>query len=205
MFGLPKSTEINKPLPKKAVFDKFKLKSADRKLFDDQISRMVIIAEISPQTVSIAASDDFSAIYIILLILKSYECDKKNIALLSKLIDQHMLFALRYEETMRLAVYRADRVLMSESKHLDKWKLNLHGLDLSSAWDNIIAEIAGIDISSGKDLNEGIINNELKEKLTKQIAELENKAKAEKQPRHKWNLVNEIKKLRTELEEILNG
>lgn len=58
MLGLPKSTEINKLLPKKAMFDKFKSNAADRKLFDEQISRLTIVAEISPQTVNITAGAD---------------------------------------------------------------------------------------------------------------------------------------------------
>lgn len=40
MFGLPKSTEINKQLPKKVIFEKFKPNTTDRKLFDEQISRL---------------------------------------------------------------------------------------------------------------------------------------------------------------------
>lgn len=199
MFGLPKSTEINKPLPKKAVFDKFKPSVADRKLFDEQISRLAIVAEISPQTVSVSASADVSSVYVILVTLKAPDCDKKNIALLSKLIDQRMLFALQYDDTVRLAVYRADRVLMSENKPLDKLRLNLRGLDLGVIWENIIAEIGGIDLADGKILDETIVANERCEKLTKQITALEKKAMKEKQPRRKWEYNEEVKRLRKEL------
>jgi len=202
MFGLPKATEINKHLPKKAVFDKFKPNPADRKLLDDQISRLTIVSEISSQTVSIAASEDISAIYIILVTLKAFDCDKRNIALLSKLIDQRMLFALQYEDTMRLAVYRAERVLVSESKQFDEWKLNLQGLDLSAVWENIIAEISGIDLAGGKDLDETIVINERKEKLTNKIDILERKAMNERQPRRKWELAQQVKQLKSELEEL---
>lgn len=205
MFGLPKSTEINKMLPKKAIFDKFKPNAIDRKLFDDQISRLAIVSEISPQTVSIAASEDVSAIYIILVMLKAADCDKKNITLLSKLIDQRMLFILQYEDKMRFAVYRAERVLVSESKQLDEWKLHLRGLDLGAAWENMIAEIGGVDLSGGKALDVTIIANERKEKLTKQIASLEKKAMNERQPRRKWEYSEEIRRLKAELEELNNG
>ncbi len=205
MFGLPRSTEIKKPLPKKAIFDRFKPRPDDRKLFDEQINRLVIAAEISPQTLAVAASSDVSAIYLILVTLKTPECDKKNIALLSKLIDQRMLFVLQYEDTVRPAVYRAERVLVSESKPLAEWKLNLRGLDLGAIWENIIAEISGIDLTEGKSLDETIVANERREKLTKQIAALEKKAMNEKQPRRKWELVEEVKRLKIEMEELTNG
>ena len=205
MFGLPKTTEINKPLPKKAVFDKFKPKPDDRRLFDEQISRMAIAVEISPQTISVAPNADVSAIYVILVTLKTPECDKKNIALLSKLIDQRMVFALQYEDTARIAVYRAERVMMSESKPLDGWKFNLTGLDFSAVWENIIAQISGIDLAGGKDLDKTIAANERRDKLTKQIAALEKLAMIERQPRRKWEYTREIKKLKQELEELSNG
>jgi hypothetical protein len=205
LFGLPRATEIKKPLPKKAIFDRFKPKTDDRKLFDEQINRLVITAEISPQTLAVSASPDVSAIYLILVSLKTPECDKKNIALLSKLIDQRMLFVLQYEDTVRLAVYRAERVLVSESKPLDEWKLNLRGLDLGAIWENIIAEIGGIDLTEGKSLDETIVANERREKLKKQIAALEKKAMNEKQPRRRWELVEEVKRLKNEMEELTNG
>ena len=205
MFGLPKSTEINKPLSKKAIFDKFKPNPADRKLFDEQISRLTIVAEISPQTVSIAASEDVSAVYLILVILKAADCDKKNIVLLSKLIDQRMLFALQYEDTVRLAVYRAERVIVSKSKPFDDWNLSLSGLNPGAVWENMIAQIGGIDFIDGKNLDETIVMNECRDKLTKQIAALDKKAMDEQQPRRKWEYAEEIKRLKTELEELKNG
>ena len=205
MFGLPKSTEINKPLSKKAIFDKFKPNPADRKLFDEQISRLTIVAEISPQTVSIAASEDVSAVYLILVMLKAANCDKKNIALLSKLIDQRMLFALQYENTVRLAVYRAERVLVSVNRPFDDWSLSLSGLNLGTVWEGIIAQIGGIDFIDGKNLDETIVMNECRDKLTKQIAALDKKAMDEQQPRRKWEYAEEIKRLKTELEELKNG
>ena len=205
MFGLPKLTEINKPLPKKAIFDKFKPKPDDRKRFDEQINRLAIVAEISPQTVPIAASADVSAIYVILVTLKTPECDKKNILLLSKLIDQRMVLALQYEDTARLAIYRSERVLTSDSKPVAEWKLNLSGLDLGAIWENIIAQIAGINLAGGKDLDETLAANERRDKLTKQIVALEKIAMNERQPRRKWEYAGEIKKLKQELEELSNG
>lgn len=205
MFGLPKSTEMNKPLPKKALFDKFKLKPADRRLFDEQINRMAIVAEISPQTVSVAADANVASVFVILVLLKVPECDKKNIALLSKLIDQRIVFALQYEDSVRFAVYRAGRVLISANKPLEAWKLSLSGLNLEAVWENIIAEIGGIDLADGKDLDEAIATSERRDTLTRQIAALEQKAMNEQQPRRKWEDVEEAKRLRAELEELKNG
>jgi hypothetical protein len=202
MFGLPKSTDINKQLPKKAIFEKFKPNAAERKLFDEQISRLSIVSEISPQTVSLAADEDVAAIYIILVHMKTDDCDKKNIILLSKLIDQNMFFALQYESNIKFAAYRANRVLMSDNKHIDEWSLKLKGLSLKATWDALVADIVGIEPIGGKDLDEIIFQNEFKEKLKKQISMLERKAMSERQPRRKWDLAEEIKQLKEQLKGV---
>ena len=199
MFGLPKTTEINKQLPKKAIFEKFKPNAADRKLFDEQINRLSIVAEISPQTVSIAADEEVVAIYIILVLMKTANCDKKNIILLSKLINQNMLFALQYENTVNFAAYRADRVIMSDSRSMDDWELKLKGLNLRSTWDALIADISGLEPADGKSLDEMIIQNENIKRLEKKIDILEKKAMIERQPRRKWDLAQEIKQLKEQL------
>ena len=199
MFNLPKSTELNRFIPKKAIYDKFKPTTAERKLFDDQINKITIVGEISNKTVNISLGEEVNAIYILLITMKTKECDKKNIALLSKLIDQKMLFALKYENEIQFATYRAGRVLISDIKPLDSSELKLNGLDLDSIWDNLIATIMGINLTKGKVLDESIIENEEKEKLMKQIAVLEKKAMNEKQPRRKWELADELSKLKKQL------
>lgn len=204
MLGLPRATELSKALPKKAIFDRFKPSPTERRLFDEQINRMSIVAEISPQTVALKASEDISAVYVILVALKTNQCDKKNIALLSKLIDQRMLFVLQSGGNARLAVYHAGRVLMSESTPLTDWKLNLSGLDLEAVWENAIAQIGGIDLTGGKALNATIAENDRREKLTKQIMALEKKAMTERQARRKWELTEEIRRLKIELGETAN-
>ena len=47
MYGLPPNTLINKPLYKKAVFEKFNLKATERDRFDADISRMALVARVS--------------------------------------------------------------------------------------------------------------------------------------------------------------
>ena len=51
MYGLPQNTLINKPLYKKAVFEKFNLKAAELDRFDADISRMALVARVSTATV----------------------------------------------------------------------------------------------------------------------------------------------------------
>ena len=80
----------------------------------------------------------------------------------------------------------------------------MSGLDLEAVWENIIAQIGGIDLTGGKDLDTTIAENDRQEKLQKQINALEKKAMTERQPRRKWELAEEIRRLKIELGGISN-
>jgi hypothetical protein len=94
---------------------------------------------------------------------------------------------------------------MSENKLIRDWVLTLTGLDLEGIWENAIAQIGGIDLSDGKDLDATIVENERRDKLALKIDALSKNAMGEKQPRRKWEIAEEIKKLKSELEETTNG
>jgi len=202
MLGLPESTDMNRPLPKKAIFDKFKPSSSDRQHFDSEIRRLAIVNEVSSSTTNIAKGENVGSFYVVLVSLRSAECDKKNLELLSKLIPQNFLFVLEYNSTARLAVYRTGRVIQSEWKPLNEWELKLTGLNLDTAWENVISQICGLEIAEGSTLDEQIIAAEERAKLLQRIERLEKQARNEKQPRRKWELVEEVRRLLNKLDEV---
>ena len=67
MLGLPKATELNKQLPKKAIYAKFQMNTAAKDRFDADISRINIVGEISPNTVGIAAGENVATIFVLLV------------------------------------------------------------------------------------------------------------------------------------------
>lgn len=58
MLGLPKSTEMSKQLPKKAIYAKFQMNTAAKEKIDTDISRITIVNEITPNKVNIPAGDE---------------------------------------------------------------------------------------------------------------------------------------------------
>ena len=195
MFGLPKSTEMSRQLPKKAVYEKFNMNTAAKEKFDADISRITIVSEISTATTSIAKGKNVSAIYILLVSLKNKNFNERIITSLSNLIGQKILFVLEYNGEQKLAVCHSS-FISGEWKKSDELNITLKGLDFDAVWENIIKDIGGIVLSDGNTLEEQIVVNEEAEKLKKEIARLERLARAEKQPKKKFELVQEIKKLR---------
>jgi hypothetical protein len=196
MLGLPKATELQRPLPKKTIFDTFKPSAADRQRFDADIRRLAIVNEVSAATTAIAEGGAVAAFYVVLVNLRGAACAEKNLALLSKLIKQNLLFVLEHDGAARLAVFRAGKAFESGEKPLDDWNISLAGLNLDRVWENIIVQIGGITIAEGRTLDEQIAADEERAKTLRRIEQLEKQARAEKQPRRKWELAEEAKRLK---------
>ncbi len=200
MYGLPTSTEIKKQLPKKAIFAKFDLKPSQRSSFDADVSRMDIVAVLSPSTIpSIAAGINIKDIYVLAVQLKRKDYDSKSIIMLSKLIPQNILFALQYETNRQFAACHADRLIRSAWMLAEEAKITLSGLDLDTVWENIVKSIGGIEVEQGNTLEKQIQANEQRAKVLAQIAVLERKMANEKQPRRKREYFEMIKKLKSNI------
>ena len=196
MFGLPATTDINKPLYKKTVFEKFNLKTAERDRFDADISRMALVARISPATVpALAEGKDIKGFYILQVILKHQEYHVQNILLLQKLIPQKIVFALQYEEQIQFCIFHT-RLLQSAWKPMADVTITLQGLTLDETWEHIVAEIGGLDTQSEQTIEQQIATNEQREKLLRQIEVLEKRCRIEKQTKKKYELHQQILKLK---------
>ena len=199
MYGLPHTTEIRKQLPKKAIYAKFELKPAQRDGFDADVSRIDIVAVISPTTVpAFASGENIKEFYVLDVQLKKKDYDEKNIAMLSKLIPQNILFALQYEDETQLAIYHT-KLIKSDWKSTTDTDIRLSGLNLDTVWENIIKDIGEIHVQEGKTLTEQIQEDERVVKLKKQIEELERKCRTEKQPRRRLELYEKLTSLKKQL------
>lgn len=199
MYSLPVSTAINKPLYKKAVFEKFNLKAAERDRFDADISRMALVARVSPATVpALSEGQEVKGFYVLLVALKRKDYDTKNILKLQKLIPQKMVFALQYDDQTQFCIFHT-RLQQSAWMPTDEATITLQGLSLDDVWNNIVATIGGLDAQAEESIEEQIIHREQQEKLLRQIESLEKRARAEKQTRKRYELHQQILKLKEEL------
>ena len=201
MLGLPKTTEMSKQLPKKAIYTKFQMNTAAKAKIDADISRITIVNEIAPNKVNIPAGEDVKSFFVLLVSLKKKEYDEKTIATLSKLIPQNILFVLEYENESRLAIYHT-KVMQTEWKPTENQQIELQGLNLDTVWENIVKSLECGVWNEELSLDENIALHNKQEQLKKQIEKLEKQARAERQPKKKFELVQKIKKFTTEMENI---
>ena len=199
MYGLPPNTLINKPLYKKAVFEKFNLKATERDRFDADISRMALVARVSSATVpALTKGKDIEGFYVLQVALKRKDYDGKNILMLQKLIPQKIVFALQYEDKTRFCIFHT-RLQQSAWMQTDEATITLQGLSLDDVWNNLVATIGGLDAQAEESIEEQIIHREQREKLLFQIESLEKRCRTEKQTRKKFELHQQLIKLKEKL------
>ncbi len=200
-MNLPQSTIINRPLPKKAIYAKFGLKTAQQERFDADVSRIVLTNEVTPQTTAIAAGNSVAGFFVAEVYLKTNDFDRDNIKLLSKLIPQNILFLLKHENQAMLAVYNT-KLVCTEWDDINNTTIHLIGLDFDAVWDNIVKSMLNVQClilnyewNDSLTVEENILQCDAKAKLIQKIELLEARARKEKQPKKKLALVEEIRKL----------
>ena len=202
MYNLPPQCAINKPLFKKAVFEKFNLKAVERDRFDADISRMALVARVSSATVpALTKGKEIEGFYVLQVVLKRKDYDSKNILMLQKLIPQKLIFALQFEEQTQFCIFHT-RLQQSAWMPTDEATITLQGLSLDDVWNNIVVTIGGLDAQAEKSIEEQIIHREQREKLLRQIESLEKQCRTEKQTRKKYELHQQLQELKFKIKHI---
>ena len=197
MLGFPQKTELRKPLHKKAIFDRLKLNKAQQDRVDADISRLWFVNEISPFSVGIAAGEEVKAFFVILVSLKSKEYDDKTIAMLFRMIDNKMILVLEYGDESRVAIFHG-KLIQTDWNPTESYSYSLRGLNLDSVWNNLVVQISDIKMEADRSLDEQIAVDDQRAKIQKEIERLERLARAEKQPKKKFELVQQINRLKSE-------
>jgi len=128
---------------------------------------------------------------------------------MDKQIPYHILFVLEYNEKYQVWIgYKeassGDNAFKVNKYYHTEWlaeqdlQIKIDGLDMDSIYANLVRQIGGIE-KNDNTLGEQIADKEYREKLEKEIAKLEKLARAEKQPKKKFELVSRIKELNKEI------
>ena len=201
MLGLPQTTEVKKIIPKRALYSKFELNTAEQKEFDSAIRQMTIVNEISLRTIP-ALQKQEKAVFVLAVQLKQEGCAERLLQKLCRLIDQRLLLALCYEDKLQLALYFDNRILLNEFMPVAEQKVNLQGTSLNDIWEHLALQVEKLTPRAGLTPASVIANAGRRAETEAQIAALTKKMFAEKQARKKLTLREAINKLKKELEEL---
>ena len=203
MFALSNTTEIKKTISKKLIYEKFKNKLTpnQKSKFDKEISKITLINEISERSIQIPKTDAVAGIFIIKVELKTKDYSESNIVLISKLIEQKLLIALKYEDQYQLCI---NEIKLFKNQWSDEEGINLEiaGTNLEEVWENLVAQVGNIDIQDGNTLQEQIELDDEKQKLEKLIQITDKKAQREPQSKKKRQYYQQIREYEKQLEKL---
>ena len=201
MFSLPTSTEYNKIIPKKHVLSSESLNITDRKLIENEISKLTIINVIDAEKIRLFNTKDSFPLVIIHVQTKSNEYNPKISEALFKGINQTIILFYSSSTGSFFTTKRAGTILTSQSQPISDWNFKLTGTSMQEVWDNLCIDIFKIKKVKSKSLDESIVLSTEIQKMEESIQKLEDKARREIQHRRKRLLVEEVMKLRNELRE----
>lgn len=214
MFGLPQSTEYGKRIPKQKFYDKLNISPNLKRIFVEQIKAIYWQNKIAPTTVNVAAGERVDELEVFEITLNQKYLDTTVLLQLDREIPYHILFVLSFEGQCQAWIGYKEETASSQNAfkvsayyHTDWMEedildLKLDGLSLDVVYENLVRQIAGENLQSGKtDSLKSSVEKDMKRKeLKKQIAVLQGKIRKEKQLNRQMELNGEVKRLRKELE-----
>lgn len=203
MLDFPTLTAIHRALPKTTLFSTFadKFTAKQRRHFDQNVSRMTLIHELSPRTLRIPATDDVPCIYVLHVAVKSPDIDKNNLRLLPLLTGQHLLMCLECEAQHKLAILY-NKLYETDWLPPDRLSAPIHGLDLAQVYQNFVRAILAIPFDAPGTLDEQIALKTRRDELTSRIARLEKQSWTEKSSVLKLDIIHQMRELQNELKKL---
>lgn len=200
MYALPNSTLLSKQIPKKAILEKFALPTAQRQRIDADIARIDIIARLAQDTLpAVAGGKEVKDIYVLSVSLKTKDYHPDSIKLLARLIPQRMLFVLYYQQQAQLAIIH-EGLHTSDWNMKDELRIPLSGLNFDALWEHLVVTIGDISLNTEQTLDERIQNKQEKERILKEIEQLERRIDKEKSLTKQMQLYSQINQRKKYLE-----
>lgn len=212
----PKSTEFNKRIPKQKFYENLTITPQLKRQFTDQIKGIWWKHKIAATTTNIAIGENVNEIEVFEIKLTSGEIDEAVLRQIDKEIPYHILFLLEsegkyqawigYKEANAAGVTAFKVTAYYHTAWMDKESLPLavEGLSLDAVYENLVRQVAGDQLTNfGKKGLKDAVEQDIKHRqITNEIARLNKLAYAEKQPKKKFELFQQIKKLQQELERL---
>ena len=209
MIVFPKSTLVGKPVPKTAFYRNLEVNSKMKQRFVDSVESITWTAKLAPSTLSVADGKTVHEIAVFRMVLKKEEVPSDVLTLIDKQMPRHTLFLLQHDDAFCLLVNykewhdaantRFDIVKTFQTgwTSADKLSLSLDGQDMDAVYSAIVKQVAGADITSeAKDIHTAVAQTKEQEALRQKIAALEAKIAKERQPKKKFELHQQLVKLK---------
>ena len=211
----PKSTELNRRIPKQKFYENLTLTPQVKRGFIDGIKLIYWRNKLAEDTVHIPKGEQVTEIEVFEIKLSGPALDEAVLRQIDKEIPYHILFLLTFEGKVQAWIgykeasagvnsFKVSRYYHTDWQDEAALSLRLEGLTLDAVYENLVRQIAGDVLVADADetLRESVAKGARRQELQKQIALLEAKVKKEKQFNKQVQMSTELRALRRELESL---
>ena len=214
MLGFPQTTEFNKRIPKQKFYENMEVSPALKRVFVEQIKLIHWRNKLAVSTMNIAPGEAVTEIEVIEIKLASPQLNEAVLRQIDKEIPYHILFILSFDGKVqawtgyKAATESGNKAFKVNKYYHTEWipeyelNLKIEGLNMDAVWENLIIQVGGVEVGQGKSLDEQIQIDGQKAKMQKEIEKLEKQARNEKQPNKKFQLAQQVKTLKKQLDEL---
>lgn len=215
MFNLPKTTVVDKIIPKVKFYEKTKANSKLKQLFIDDIEQIIWKNKLSKDTINLDEGKKVKEIEIFEITLKHKDLSKDILKTIDKFIPYQILYILRFEDKIKFTIAYKDNnknnenIMVVDSYYESDWinenECNI-SLDLINSLDYVYNELIKSFIpreipKNNIDIKYIVQNEKEIQILEKEIDKLEKTLSKEKQ----FNKKVEVKKiLREKIKQLQN-
>ena len=215
MFNLPKTTIVDKIIPKVKFYEKTKANSKLKQLFIDDIEQIIWKNKLSKDTINLDEGKKVKEIEIFEITLKHKDLSKDILKTIDKFIPYQILYILRFEDKIKFTIAYKDNnknnenIMVVDSYYESDWinenecNINLNLINsLDYVYNELIKSFIPREIPKNNIDIKYIVQNEKEiQILEKEIDKLEKTLRKEKQ----FNKKVEVKKiLREKIKQLQN-
>ena len=177
--------------------------------FVDDVASVTWVVKIAPSTLNVTDGKTVHEIAVFRIELKGEAVPTDVLAFIDRQMPRHTLFLLQrdddfcllvnYKEWHDAANTRFDIVKTFQTSwtSADKLSLSLEGQDMEAVYSAIVKQVAGAGITSeAKDIHTAVAQTKEQEALRQKMAALEAKIAKERQPKKKFELHQQLVKLK---------
>lgn len=214
MYNLPQSTIVNRVIPKKTFVNQLGANTRMKDHFTNDVVRVEWLAKLAPSTINVADGKEVHEITIFLVPIKDENCPDDIFSFIDGMIPRHTIFILRwgdmtclhlnYKEWMESST-NTDKTFRIAKTYRSQWiknteiSLSIEGLTMDAIYEALVRQVAGERIIiQSESLREDVEKSTQREMLLKEIEIVKRKINNEKQPKKKFELHQQLIKLRKE-------
>ena len=200
MYGFPDTTDLrllkkSQKFPSNAICGRSNIVLSE---YNKDVVSCELTHTLSERTLpSVNCEGNVKTVFVIEIEVKRANYNRDMIAKIADAMKgSKVIFIVKFEDSCQVLINHEGHPIRSA------WEKNLtfllQGHTLDAIWENIVAIVGQINVEQGYTLIQQIKVNELKAKLDKEIANLEKKTRAEKQPARQRALFQQLQALKAD-------